>query len=154
MKRILKISGIVLVSLLVITIATSMIAEITPISLNMHSPVFEKYGYALEGFDAVSYFKGKPEKGTESYRYEWNGSQWLFSSTENRNEFMANPEKFVPQFGGYCTKAVSTGFTAPGDPEVWLVKDEMLYIFSGEEVKNEFLENPRQIIEACAKEWR
>ncbi len=154
MKKILKITGIVVASLLVIAIATAMIAEITPISLNMHSPVYEKSGYALEGFDVVSYFQGNPEKGTESYSYEWNGSEWFFSTAENRSEFIANPEKYVPQFGGYCTKAVSTGFTAPGDPEVWLVKDEKLYIFSGEDVKKEFSENPRQIIEACAKEWR
>jgi len=141
-------------SLIVVIIATAMIAEISPISLNVHSPVYEKSGLALDGYDVVSYFKENPEKGTESYSYEWNGSEWLFSTAENRSEFIANPEKFVPQFGGYCTKAVSAGFTAPGDPNVWLVKDERLYIFSGEEVKNEFLENPHQIIEACAKEWR
>ncbi|GJM34716.1 MAG: hypothetical protein DHS20C18_37170 [Saprospiraceae bacterium] len=53
-----------------------------------------------------------------------------------------------------CSKAVSTGFTAPGDPTSWLVQDDKLYIFTSDNVKNEFIKDPQGMIAACSKKWK
>ena len=74
-------------------------------------------GMALKGYDAVAYFAvDSAVKGDAKYSYVWNGAKWLFSSEENMNKFMADPEAYAPQFGGYCAYAVSEGYTADADP--------------------------------------
>lgn len=154
MKRKLKIAGIVLASLLVVIVTGAFIAGIKPISLGMHSPVYKTSGTALKGYDVVAYFNGTPAKGNENFSADWNGAKWLFASATNLEAFKADPNKFMPQYGGYCTFAVSKGFTAPADPSIWLIKDDKLYIFSDEKVKEEFVNDPRVIINSCNKEWK
>ncbi len=59
-------------------------------------------GIAIKGYDTVAYFTmGKPVKGEEQYAHEWNGAKWLFSNRAHLALFAANPERYVPQFGGY-----------------------------------------------------
>src|SRR5687768_7327055 len=65
-------------------------------------------GLALRGFDAVAYFAVESAvKGDPKYEYAWNGAKWFFSSEENMKRFQANPDVYAPQFGGYCSYAVS-----------------------------------------------
>ncbi len=85
-------------------------------------------GVALSGFDAVSYFGAMPLRGTSNHMTKWQGADWYFSSAENLAAFMAAPEKFAPQYGGYCAYAVAKGSLAPGDPEAWTVHDGKLYV--------------------------
>ncbi len=59
-------------------------------------------GVAIKGYDPVAYFLwSMPQKGDESWEYEWNGAKWRFSSQENLARFRADPEKYAPRFGGY-----------------------------------------------------
>jgi YHS domain-containing protein len=84
---------------------------------------------AIEGYDPIAYFQeGKPVEGDSDYSYEWMGATWYFSSAENRDLFAADPEKYAPQYGGYCAWAVSQGYTAEIDPEAWSVVDNKLYL--------------------------
>ena len=84
---------------------------------------------AIEGYDPVAYFEeGKPVEGDSDYSYEWLGATWYFSSAENRDLFAADPEKYAPQYGGYCAWAVSQGYTAKIDPQAWSVVDDKLYL--------------------------
>ena len=84
---------------------------------------------AVSGYDAVSYFNASgPQKGDAKFMTEWKGTKWQFSSAENLAAFQATPEKFAPQYGGYCAFAVSKGSTAPGDPLAWTVHDNKLYL--------------------------
>lgn len=93
-------------------------------------------GNALKGYDAVAYFAvNSAIKGDAKYAYVWNGAKWLFSSEENMTKFMAEPEAYAPQFGGYCAYAVSNGYTADGDPNAWKVADGKLYLNYSPEVK-------------------
>ncbi|MCB0529506.1 MAG: hypothetical protein KDC61_03120 [Saprospiraceae bacterium] len=153
MKKTFKITGIIVAALVLLALAASFLLGITPLSFGLHKPVYSKSGKVLDGYDVVSYFEGRPVRGNAAYSMEWRQSTWRFASAEHLNTFRASPERFVPQFGGYCTKAISTGFAAPGDPEVWLVRDEKLYIFASEEVKNEFIRDPESITAACNKVW-
>jgi YHS domain-containing protein len=84
---------------------------------------------ALDGFDAVAYFKtGKPAKGSAQHAVTWNGATWHFSTPENKSAFEASPQAYAPQYGGYCAWAVSEGYTAKGDPGVWRIVDGKLYL--------------------------
>ena len=84
---------------------------------------------ALDGYDAVAYFKGgKPVKGVDAHVVSWNGATWRFASAENKTAFEADPKAFAPQFGGYCAWAVSEGYTAKGDPNHWRIVDNKLYL--------------------------
>lgn len=86
-------------------------------------------GSALRGYDAVAYFAvSNAVKGDPKYSFVWKGTKWLFSSEENMKKFQADPESFAPQYGGYCSYAVSEGYTANGDPEAWKVVDGKLYL--------------------------
>ncbi|HCA57523.1 MAG TPA: YHS domain-containing protein, partial [Blastocatellia bacterium] len=77
-------------------------------------------GLGLRGYDAVAYFAvNSAVKGNAQFEYVWNGVKWHFSSEENRKAFQQNPEKYAPQYGGYCAYAVSKNYTADGDPEAW-----------------------------------
>jgi YHS domain-containing protein len=111
-------------------------------------------GLALRGFDAVAYFAVENAvKGDGKYEYVWNGAKWLFSSEENMKMFQANPDMYSPQFGGYCSYAVSKGYTANGDPEAWKIVDGKLYLNYSPEVKKLWEQDQQQRIIDGEKNW-
>jgi YHS domain-containing protein len=84
---------------------------------------------ALQGYDAVAYHKqGRPVKGTPQFAHGWMGATWHFASAEARDAFAAAPDKYAPRYGGYCSWAVSRGYTADVDPEAWKIVDGRLYL--------------------------
>ena len=84
---------------------------------------------AIKGYDAVAYFKdGKARKGIESFAFPWHGMTWHFMSKENRDLFAAGPEKYAPQYDGYCAWAMTEARKAIVDPEVWTIVDGKLYL--------------------------
>ena len=85
-------------------------------------------GFAINGYDPVSYFtESKSETGMSDYRYEWMGAKWQFTSEEHLNMFKENPIKYAPQFGGYCSYAVSKNKLVPANPDFWTTKNGKLY---------------------------
>lgn len=78
---------------------------------------------ALDGYDTVAYFtEGKPVKGNSAYITEYKGADWYFSSKQNRDLFVSHPEKYAPQYGGFCAWAVAAkNDRAPGDPLQWTI---------------------------------
>ncbi|MFN3955537.1 MAG: YHS domain-containing (seleno)protein [Pararhodobacter sp.] len=96
-------------------------------------PLAETYftdnGLALRGYDPVAYFQqARPVRGTPEHSLHWGGAEWRFASAENRAAFVAAPEAYAPQYGGYCAWAVSQGYTAPIDPNAWRIVDGRLYL--------------------------
>jgi YHS domain-containing protein len=86
-------------------------------------------GVAIDGWDPVAYFTdGKPVEGSKEFVHEWNGATWRFASAAHRDLFAQAPEKYAPQYGGYCAWAVSQGYTADIDPEAWKIQDGRLYL--------------------------
>ena len=84
---------------------------------------------AVGGYDPVAYFReGRPTEGRDNLEYEWNGATWRFASRGNLEAFKADPDGYVPQYGGYCAWAVSQGYTASGDPQAWRIVDGKLYL--------------------------
>lgn len=114
----------------------------------------DEAGNALKGYDAVAYFAvNSAVKGDGKYAYVWNGAKWLFSSEENMTKFMADPEAYAPQFGGYCAYAVSEGYTADADPEAWKVVDGKLYLNYNRDVQKTWEENEAERIANGKKNW-
>lgn len=86
-------------------------------------------GVALHGYDPVAYFTdNKPIKGSKDFAYRWQGAEWRFASAAHRDSFAAAPEKYAPQYGGYCAYAVSQGGTADIDPDEFAVVNDKLYL--------------------------
>ncbi len=84
---------------------------------------------AVGGYDPVAYFTtGMPVEGRKAYEYKYKDATWRFSSAENLATFKADPDRYAPQYGGYCAWAVSQGYTAKGDPKNWRIVGGKLYL--------------------------
>ncbi len=83
----------------------------------------------LQGYDPVGYFAdGKPEKGNGNHIASYDGVNYLFASDEHKKQFEANPEKYAPQYGGWCAYGTSVHKKFVGDPTVWKIVDGKLYV--------------------------
>ncbi|MBC8793734.1 MAG: YHS domain protein [Tagaea sp. CACIAM 22H2] len=91
--------------------------------------VFAENGVAVRGTDVVAYFTvGDVVPGKPEFRHDWNGAAWHFASAQNRDAFAADPQRYAPQYGGFCAWAVANNYTAPIDPEAWRIVDGKLYL--------------------------
>jgi YHS domain-containing protein len=109
---------------------------------------------ALSGYDAVSYFKsGKPTKGKPEFSYQWMDAAWHFSSADNLNAFKAEPEKYAPQYGGYCAFGASQGHLVPGDPRAWKIVDDKLYLNYNKDVLGFWLQDVPGNIQKADDNW-
>jgi YHS domain-containing protein len=91
-----------------------------------------EHGLAIKGYDPVSYFTiGKPTPGLAQFATAYKGVTYRFASAENRDRFVASPEKFVPQYGGYCAYAISLNRIADIDPDEWSIVNNRLYLNNG-----------------------
>jgi YHS domain-containing protein len=96
------------------------------------APVNTEHGLAIKGYDPVSYFTdGKPMRGSAQFSTSYKGVLYRFASAEHRDRFVAEPEKFVPQYGGYCAYAISLNLIADIDPDEWAIVDNKLYLNNG-----------------------
>lgn len=96
-------------------------------------------GTALGGHDPVAYHNdGVAVPGKSAFVAQWNDARWLFSSAENRDTFSANPERYAPANGGFCTFGVVLNKKFDGDPTVWTMEQGRLHLFLNEEVKRKF----------------
>ena len=94
-----------------------------------------KAGIALDGYDPVSYFsndesKKGPIKGNEKFRADYDDGTYLFASEENRQEFLKEPTKYAPAFGGWCAYAIAEKKEKVEiDPKSFLIQDGRLLLF-------------------------
>ncbi len=85
-------------------------------------------GLAVHGYDAVSFFGGTPVLGDAKFETTFNGAAYRFETQANLDTFKASPEKYAPQFGGFCAMGVTAGKKLDGDPKFWKVVDNKLYL--------------------------
>ena len=130
--------GLGIVILLIGTFAV--VKKVSPVSWGMWGDNNSASGVALKGYDPIAYFiDGEPTPGDAQYTHQWGDVTWQFASDENRVMFTADPAGFAPQFGGFCSFAVSKGFTADILPEAWHIEDGKLYVFADENVRDEWV---------------
>jgi len=86
-------------------------------------------GLALEGYDPVAYFTdGEPTKGSPEHTATFDGATYRFTSAEHLAAFEAEPERYLPAYGGYCAFGAAMGRKFDGDPEVWEIVGDQLYL--------------------------
>ena len=102
---------------------------------------------AINGYDPVAYFTvGKPVKGQDGLSTEWMGAKWKFSSQANLDLFKSSPEKYAPQYGGYCAYGITQGALVKVEPEQFTVRDGKLYLNYDADIQAKWLKDPAGFI--------
>ena len=113
-----------------------------------------KNGTSLKGYDTTAYFQSnRPAKGSDATTVAWKGATWRFASQKDADLFKANPEAYAPQFGGYCTRAMSLGKVVPADPEVWRIHNGKLHVFYAPRGGTAFDKGPDPMIKRAQAYW-
>ena len=90
---------------------------------------YEHNGVAIRGYDTVAYFtQGKPVEGNDKFSTSWSDATWKFSSQEHLDLFIASPEKYAPQYGGYCAYGVAQMNLVKIEPDQWTIIEDKLYL--------------------------
>ena len=109
---------------------------------------------AIHGYDTVAYFtEGKPMKGKDEFEETWEDARWQFASATNRDLFKANPERYAPQFGGYCAGGLAVGEYADGDPKLWAIVDDKLYFVKNKKYFTEWSKAAKGHIHFAEYNW-
>jgi hypothetical protein len=112
-------------------------------------------GLAIGGFDPVAYFvDSKAVMGLEDFEAWQGGVVWRFHNEGNRASFMAHPDIYGPQFGGYDPIDVARGVTVAGNPRLWVVTGERLFLFSREASRDAFAANPGRYVQRAMARWQ
>ncbi len=118
-------------------------------------PVYTSWrdNVAAEGYDVVTFFSGKPQKGKPEITTRYEGADWYFFTQANKDLFLTNPELFAPQYGGYCAWAIAQGKLAPGRAEHWHVEDGRLYLNYNARIKRRWNKNQATFIRDADARW-
>jgi hypothetical protein len=111
-------------------------------------------GLAIEGYDPVAYFvDARPMVGLAEFEASQAGAVWRFRNEGNRASFVAHPDIYGPQFGGYDPVDLARGVTVAGTPRFWLVTGERLYLFGREEHRDAFAADPERLLPQANSRW-
>lgn len=102
----------------------------------------------------TAYFEtGASGKGTKTSVVDWNGAKWQFATAAEAVKFEANPTAFAPQFGGFCTRAMSFGSTVHSNPKVWRIYEDKLYLFAAPKGGKFFDKGQDKMIKKAQANW-
>jgi YHS domain-containing protein len=110
----------------------------------------------LEGHDAVAYFmQNNAVRGDPAIKLEHKGVTWRFASEANKAEFQRNPDKYMPQFGGYCSNGINYAIPwgGGGGPNTWRIYRGKLYVFGGQASRDHFEIDTEKNLELAHKYW-
>jgi hypothetical protein len=111
-------------------------------------------GLAIEGYDPLAYFiDARPEVGLPDFEVAQGGAVWRFRNEGNRASFIAHPEIYGPQFGGYDPVDLARGITVAGNPLFWTVAGDRLYLFGREDTRDAFAANPAPYVRQARSRW-
>jgi hypothetical protein len=111
-------------------------------------------GLAIEGFDPVGYFvEARPMIGQQDFEASQAGAVWRFRNEGNRAAFVAHPEIYGPQFGGYDPVDLARGVTVAGNPRFWAISGRRLYLFGREENRDAFSADASRLLREASQRW-
>ncbi|MCX8953961.1 hypothetical protein OU790_11000 [Ruegeria sp. NA] len=130
-----------------VTLATSALAA--GVEINASST-----GLAMQGYDPVAYFTaGEATKGDYRITALHDEALYRFSSEENKVAFEANPEAYLPAYGGYCAFGAAMGFKFDGDPNHWKIVDNKLYLNLSKDIQERWEGDIPGFIESASANW-
>jgi YHS domain-containing protein len=145
-------------ALLIVATAQAGLVVTMPASAGVpgsHSQVnLDGNGLALGGYDPVAYFDGgKPTHGVAGIFASYAGARYLFATAAHRSAFLANPKKYVPEFGGFCAVGMSFGEKVDVDPETGEVVNGKLYLNYNQRALDIFNKDPSGTITKAESKW-
>ena len=144
MQRLIPSLALVLALLGVPLLATAAAPD-----LNLHAR-----GVALQGYDPVAYFTdGKPVKGSAKFSHKRGDATYYFASAAHRDRFAQAPEKYAPQFGGYCAMGTAMGKKLDVDPQAWRIVDGKLYLNLNKDVQKKWLSDVPGHLRQAGEKW-
>ncbi len=111
-------------------------------------------GLAIDGYDPVAFFTDrKAELGTGDFEFRYAGAVWRFANSGNRAAFEQQPAVYMPQYGGYDPLGVARGVAVPGNPQLWAIVGERLFLFYDSAQREKFLSNSARYIATSERRW-
>jgi hypothetical protein len=118
------------------------------------SEIFAPKGIAINGYDAVAFFtQSKPVKGSEDFSFDYKNATWLFANREDLEAFSGMPEKYAPQYGGYCAYGTAQGHKAPTEAGTWTIINDKLYFNYNQQVKQTWSKDRDHFIQVADEKW-
>jgi YHS domain-containing protein len=109
---------------------------------------------AVGGFDTVAYHTQRAAvPGNANFRVSWKGAEWHFASQENRDLFVRDPDRYAPQYGGWCAFAVAAGVRSSSDPRLWDVVDGKLYLNQSSGTQSSWRRDQAGMIQRGDQNW-
>lgn len=136
-----------------IALSTAALAMVqSPLQVFADGPAYSTVG--VGGYDLVSYYTGrKPLRGNGNHVAVHDGVTYLFASESNKEAFAAAPDKYLPAYGGYCAFGVSVGKKFVGDPDVWKIVGDRLYLNLDVGIQETWLEDMPGNIKKANSRW-
>ncbi len=149
------VAGLVLASLILISLAAPGFSGSAARAATTERVVVNRFtGLAIEGYDPVAYFvDARPEIGLQDFEASQAGAVWRFRNEGNRASFVAHPEIYGPQFGGYDPVDLARGVTVAGNPRFFQIAGQRLYLFSREENRDGFAADPARVLREASARW-
>jgi YHS domain-containing protein len=111
-------------------------------------------GLAIDGYDPVAFFTdGKPRSGNPDFELRYGGAVWRFCNFGNKAAFAEHPDIYMPQFGGYDPVSVAQGVAVPGNPDIWLIVGERLFLFYDAAQRNKFSADSAHLLASAKRKW-
>jgi len=147
MKPVVLIKPLLLL-VIIFQVVASQAAEKDPVYTGLFSNL------AIKGFDAVAYFtEGRAVEGSREFSTVHQGAEWRFSGQAHLAMFLADPEAYAPQYGGYCAYAVAQGDTASAEPDLWTIYAGKLYLNYNRRINQTWTQNMEQFIRQADQNW-
>jgi hypothetical protein len=147
--------GIALIGLLAGLLSLAVLPGLVAEAATTERVVVNRYsGLAIEGYDPVAYFAdARAERGRPNFEASDSGAVWRFRNASHRASFVAHPDIYGPQFGGYDPVDLARGVTYAGNPRFWLVVEQRLYLFGREENRDAFTGDRARILRDAQARW-
>ena len=114
----------------------------------------QENGLALEGYDVVNYFRGTAVKGSPEWEATHRGVTYHFTSERNLHLFQADPDRYLPAYGGWCAYAMArSGKRLSSDPMTFKVVDGRVFLFSGNALKK-WEKKEESLVRQADANWR
>lgn len=115
----------------------------------------DENGVAIYGYDPVSYFNHAPTQGSPTLTYQYDNAIFYFSNGENLSSFSADPEAYLPAFGGFCAYTMGTnGTKADINPEAYKISDGKLLLFDEKDALTSWNAKERRLLKKARGHWK